>query len=584
MIINSTIIGIIFGILVIIGKITDYFINERDAENIYHYFSNVYNILKELPIKKWEERVAMFAENFFDHMLEAVKWIVLPKNFKENLKGIVIITTILLIIFYAFGGHSLITYSFCTVFATGILGALAGIKMRTGMGFNFFLGLISGVLLEFIADLCKIIFPDISVNYYQFINRISLSYFYYNYFFIIIEFFVLTVVSMICSKVYGWKSILPGLLVLPVITFIIFCLSSLVISRNAELIYSPSFFLDIQPYILTFTFIPILIFFVNLVYQFPFTKIFCALIGIFMTVWIINQLFTPIGDVPNYEQIFHAYIIICFTICCLIVLNSLFFDSENRLLVKISSLLNVFMFSFLISITLTFITLAFSTKLDPGYNKLNNSMWFYGNSYFSLIPADIQNPVGLLGDCILILFINFPFDFLTIISTITILKHFILKKKLPIIPVALLNIVISGILAIFSYFAIDIYEFIIRGEFHFNYLYDYFKGSIRWFLNTTEFVFCAFTHCREINFFNLVDLNLYPVVLTTFFPVALYMIFLIFMSISKVFIKIIAKFFEVFIERKDRLIFTQLGVFAGLWIILFNLIINLFSGISHILS
>jgi hypothetical protein len=175
-----------------------------------------------------------------------------------------------------------------------------------------------------------------------------------------------------------------------------------------------------------------------------------------------------------------------------------------------------------------------------------NSYWFQHTSN-AIVP---NHPL-------LFYFINYPFDIVTIMVSIYLLK-IVVKNGKYVCFVAMLNILICIILVILQMATFKFAEH----TFDISRVYSSFIYSVHWFNSILNYV-VNFIYGTKVEA-KITDIQLLPIVMSTFIPVVIYMFAIIFLSVSKPIMQIANRLFEV-LSEKDESIFKQLATLITAW-------------------
>jgi len=147
----------------------------------------------------------------------------------------------------------------------------------------------------------------------------------------------------------------------------------------------------------------------------------------------------------------------------------------------------------------------------------------------------------------LLTFINFPFDFATILVSILLLR-IIIKHKRFIAFIAIIDIFISAILTI------TLYSFLllVKEGWDILHFHTYFVESLQWFKEIIIGTYQSVKYHEPLvkNLESRPDIHLLPILLTTFIPVVLYMSVFIFISFCKFIMMLAARIFGAVGEKE----------------------------------
>jgi len=195
---------------------------------------------------------------------------------------------------------------------------------------------------------------------------------------------------------------------------------------------------------------------------------------------------------------------------------------------------------FFISSLLSLIANVISIGLIPA--SFTSSHW-YSLSHGMIYPT---HPI-------LMSIVNFPFDLVTILVSLALLRYVVRSKKF-IGFIAIIDIVISALLTIMLY----TFLILIENNWTFSNLQIYIRESIKWFSQILSVLFNLKPTYLVTKLGTLKDIHLLPILLTTFVPVVIYMSIFVFLSFAKPIMWVSARFFSVVGEREDS-VFKQFG-------------------------
>jgi hypothetical protein len=228
---------------------------------------------------------------------------------------------------------------------------------------------------------------------------------------------------------------------------------------------------------------------------------------------------------------------------------------------KYNSFLTQLSACFFISYLFSLFSILISLHFIPA--KYCNSYWFIFENG-KILPYSQLYPLTLF--CI-----NLPFDIVTLLVSLYLLKTVIKKEKYIgiaaiidiLLSIALIVILYSCILAISSHW--DFSNFII-----------YLQTSIDWFKKMVSLPFEGFLRRPSTTLDSFQDLHLLPILLSTFLPVTFYMSIFLFVSMSKPIMIITAKCFSV-IGGKDESVFKQFAILITSFLVAIKAIYDCFA-------
>jgi hypothetical protein len=223
------------------------------------------------------------------------------------------------------------------------------------------------------------------------------------------------------------------------------------------------------------------------------------------------------------------------------------FFSENIFGTEINAQILVFpTMTALLSSCISFIAINVAINFIP--ISILNSHWFF-------VEHEELKPTSPF---ILTIF-NFPFDFITIFITFTLLSYFV-RKKHSFYLMALVDIVVSAFLAIILYTLL----LTIEGGQLFSNFSQYCNDAFGWFKDIIRYLTSSLfvNNIEVVN--NLKDIHLLPILLSTFIPVFIYMAIFLSLSFCKPIIWITSRFFSI-IGEKEKSVFKQFGILISIW-------------------
>lgn len=205
---------------------------------------------------------------------------------------------------------------------------------------------------------------------------------------------------------------------------------------------------------------------------------------------------------------------------------------------------------FFLLLTSCFISVVYSSFL------VNASLYL-----FSLSPSDNSYWLHKSGEIILwknvltLIFLNFPFDFLTILITYSLFVLYT-EKRFPLFLVAIVDLLSSALLTIFLYACL----LCIDNNWDFTAFLSASIEAVFWFYDVLHvLLFQTRDFLFGINNLTVPNLYLFPLIFSTFLPVTIYIAIILILLFCKLVLKFAIRVFSVIGEREES-VFKQFAV------------------------